>query len=415
VTSEGATSGRGQTDSRPDGLGRAKIGLLVLAFAAFAAVTTEMMPMGLLPDIAASFGTSESQIGVIVSLYALVVAVGAVPVTIATRRLPGKALLFGTAVAYAVSNTISALSLSFEVLAGARLLGGATHALFFSWAIGYATRLVPSHLAGRALALASTGGSAGFIVGVPLATAVGNAVGWRAAFWLLVGVMVCTAALIAFLLPDVRATDDGRRQVTGRKRDLTAVIATNTLTFLGHYCFYTYVTVLLLSSGIPAVWVAPVLLVFGVFGLLGIGVSAPHLDPRPRLSALTIIGIVGAGLVCVGAGVPFALPVLVAGAIWCGAFGAFPSLMQSAAVRTRAVSPELAGAWVNSTANLGIAIGALIGGAVLDALDIRFVAWVGAAFVLVAMVVVVVGRGAFPSRPPAASFSSSEELRSVSR
>lgn len=381
-----------------DGLGPARPGLVVLAFAAFAAVTTEMLPMGLLPAISSSFGTSESRTGQIVSLYAIVVALGAVPVTIATRRLPGKLLLLITTIAYAVSNLLSALAPTLDVLAAARLLGGATHALFFSLVIGYAARLVPAAQSGRALALASTGASGGFILGVPLATAVGNAVGWRGAFGILVALMLATTALIVVFLPDARTANEPKPATPGRKRDLAAVVATNTLAYLGQYSLYTYVSVLLLASGIPIAWVAPALFAFGVAGLLGIGIAARHLDLRPRRSALVIIGAIGAGLAGVAVGVPSMVLVLLAGVVWCGAFGPAPSLFQSAAVRARAVSPEIAGAWVNSTANAGIAGGALIGGLVLDASGISQVAWTGAALLGLTLLAVLAWRRAFPTR-----------------
>ena len=154
--------------------GRTRTGLLVLALAAFAAVTTEMLPVGLLPQISDEFGRSESTTGLLVSLYAVMVMVLAVPMTLATRRVPGRRLLLITVASYAVVNLVCALAPSFAVFAAARVLGGVTHAVFFSVCIGYASRLVPAHAAGRALALVSVGPSAAFILGSPIATALGD-------------------------------------------------------------------------------------------------------------------------------------------------------------------------------------------------------------------------------------------------
>ncbi len=385
----------GRRDLAEPGLGRARPGLIVLALSVFAAVTTEMAPVGLLPAIGHSFGVAESTAGLLVSLYAVLVAVLAVPLTLATRRVPGKRLLLIAMGSYAVSNLIAALAPSLAVLAAGRALGGITHALFFSVFIGYATRLVPPAQTGKALALASAGASAGFVLGVPLATALGNAAGWRASFAALAALMAVVLVLLAIVLPDVRIQADERRPGPRRLRRLVPVVGSNTLAFLGQYSLYTYVSVLLLRAGASTAVIGPVLLVFGVCGLIGIWASGPRLDRHLRGSALVILAVLGAGIAAAGAGFPVLALVIAAGAVWNGAFGALPSVFQTAAVRTQATSPELAGAWINASANAGIAVGAALGGAVLGAVGIRGVAWLAAALVLLAVMVVIAARRAF--------------------
>lgn len=160
-----ATVSRGQT-----GLGSARFGLVVLALAVFGAVTTEMLPVGLLPAISRQLGLTASVPGLLVSLYAVMVMLLSVPLTLATRRVPGKVLLLSTIGSYAVSSLICALAPNAGLLAAGRALGGLTHAIFFSVCIGYASRLVPASQTGRALALVSSGVAAGLILGAPLAT-----------------------------------------------------------------------------------------------------------------------------------------------------------------------------------------------------------------------------------------------------
>jgi predicted MFS family arabinose efflux permease len=385
----------GPSDLAESGLGGARPGLIVLALSVFAAVTTEMAPVGLLPAIGHSFGVAESTAGLLVSLYAVLVAVLAVPLTLATRRVPGKRLLLIAMGSYAVSNVIAALAPSLAVLAAGRALGGVTHALFFSVFIGYATRLVPPAQIGKALALAAAGASAGFVLGVPLTTALGNAAGWRASFAALAALMAVVLVLLAVVLPDVRSQVDERRPVPGRLRQLVPVVGSNTLAFLGQYTLYTYVSVLLLRAGASSSAVGPVLLVFGVCGLIGIWLAGPRLDRHLRASALVILIALGAGIAAAGAAFPVLALVVVAGAVWNGAFGALPSVFQTAAVRTQATSPELAGAWINASANAGIAAGAALGGAVLGRDGIREVAWLAAALVLLAVVTVLAVRRAF--------------------
>jgi predicted MFS family arabinose efflux permease len=385
------------------GLGGARVGLLILALSAFASVTTEMLPVGLLPAIGKTFGTGESTTGLLVSLYAVMVATLAIPLTLATSRISRKRLLLAAMSCYAVSNLISALAPSFAVLAAGRAIGGVTHALFFSVFIGYAARLVPPGQTGRALALASAGVSAGFILGVPLATALGNAAGWRVSFAALAALAIVVLALIAAVLPDVRTQADEHRPVPGRRRQMAAVIGSNTLTFLGHYTLYTYVSLLLLRSGASSTAVGPILLVFGVFGLIGLLTAGPRLDRYPRNSALVVLAIMAAGIAAAGASVPVLALVVLAGAVWNGAFGPAPSLYQAAAVRTRTTSPEIAGAWINATCNIGIAVGAAMGGVVLERAGIRDVAWLAAALVVSGLMIAALARRAFPGAPRAGS------------
>jgi predicted MFS family arabinose efflux permease len=374
----------------------ARAGLLVLALAAFAAVTTEMLLVGLLPVISQEFDRSESATGLLVSLYAALVMLLAVPMTLATRRFPGKRVLLITMAGYCLSNLVCALAPSFGLFAAARGLGGLTHAVFFSVLIGHASRLVPAAGVGRALALVSAGPSAALILGSPLATAIGDAAGWRMAFGALVLLTLVTFALLATILPAAEASPEpsGAAARGGRRRDAVTVIAANALAYLGQFTLYTYVSVILLRSGASQAAVAPLLFLFGVFGLAGIWRAAPLLDRDPRRAALMILTVVALGVLALGASIPSLVLVTISGVVWNAAFGPANSLFQSATIRTGAISPELAGAWINTTSNFGIAAGALLGGIVLDRLDVHALAWVGALPTLLALVLVAVnGRG----------------------
>lgn len=375
-----------------------RVGLLILAFAVFAVVTTEMLPVGLLPAIGATFGESESTTGLLVSLYAAVVALLAVPLTIATRTVARKRLLLIAVGCFTASNIAAAAAPSFAVMAGARALGGATHALFFSIAIGYATRLVPRASIGRALALASSGASAGFVLGVPLATTLGNALGWRGAFIALAALMGLVLVAITIKLPGVELSPEHDRPVPGRRRLLLAAITPNALSYLGQYTLYTYVSVMLLRAHAGHGAVGPILLLFGIAGLIGLSIAGPRVDHHFRQTALVGLTLVLVGIAGSGVGFPH-LPILIAvGVVWCGAFAPMASIYQAAAVRTRAASPDVAGAFVNATSNVGIGGGAALGSLVLHQAGIRANAWAGAAFIALAVAVVLMAREAFPGR-----------------
>lgn len=381
-------TGQGLRESRP--------GLLSLALASFLAVTTEVLPVGLLPDIGATFAVSDSVTGLLVSLYAVMVAALAVPLTLATSRFGRKPLLLATLLGYALSNALVAAAPAFAVVAVGRAIGGVTHALFFSLMIGYAPRLVSRAHVGRALALAAGGASAGMVLGVPLTTSLGTAAGWRASFMLLAALSILTFVLVSKLLPGVHHEQESGGYV-GARGALAAVSVSNLFSFLGQFTVYTFVSVLLLSSGVSPAFVGPILLACGACGLISLWWVGRHLDRNPRRAAMVVLAIVICAIVMLGSTWPALAAVIVATAIWNGAFGGLPSIYQACAVRTHALSPELAGAWVNATANAGIAGGAAIGAGLLQAVGLASLPWAGASLIGVGLAVVLLSRNAFPA------------------
>jgi predicted MFS family arabinose efflux permease len=380
------------------GLGSARTGLVVLAVAVFASVTTELLPIGLLPQISSAFYVSNGAAGLLITAYAVMVAALSVPLTLATGRLPRKPVLLATIGGYAVSNVIAALAPTFGVLVAGRVIGGITHALFFSVCIGYAARLVPPSQTGRAMALVSVGVSGGLVLGVPLSTALGAAVGWRVAFGGLAALVAAVLLVAAVVLPPVGAPHGDAAPPPERRRDLAVVVAANGLTYLGTYVLYTYVSVLLLGSGATDGWVGPTLLLFGVCGLVGLRIAAIRLDERPRGSAMAIPALMAAGTAGVAITYPGLALVVVAGMVWLAAFGPAASLYQSASVRTAGSSPETAGAWINASSNAGIGGGAALGAVVMAHSGLAGVAWTSAAIVTCSAALALLSRSAFPSR-----------------
>jgi predicted MFS family arabinose efflux permease len=373
-------------------------GLLSLALASCLAVTTEVLPVGLLPDIGATFAVSESVTGLLVSLYAVMVAALAVPLTVATSRFGRKPLLLTTLLCYALSNALVAAAPVFAVVAIGRTVGGITHALFFSLVIGYAPRLVSRADVGRALAVSASGASTGMVLGVPLSTSLGNAAGWRTSFAVLAVLSILAFVLVKRLLPVVSHDPvSGGSGGTGRSA-LAAVSASNLLAFLGQFTVYTFVSVLLLSSGVSPAFVGPILLVCGVCGLLALWWVGRNLDRSPRRTAVVLLAVVIGAVVVLGGTWPTLVTVIVATAIWNGAFGGMPSIYQACAVRTHALSPELAGAWVNATANAGIAGGAALGAGLLKAAGLSSLPWAGASLITLGLAVVLLSRKAFPTK-----------------
>ncbi|CDM74682.1 MFS transporter [Mycobacterium marinum] len=377
------------------GIRHATPGLLALTIATCLAITTEILPVGLLPAIGHTFGVRDAVTGLLVSLYAVLVALLAVPLTVVTARFPRKRLLLTTLLGYAVSNTLVAVAPTFAMVAAGRAVGGVTHALFFSLCIGYAPRLVGLADVGRALALVGGGVSAGIVVGVPLLTSVGTAVGWRGAFAVLAVLAAVLLLAVAKLLPPVSSESAPPPAGTGKgRRRLAAVVSSNALTYTGQFTLYTFISAVLLAAGARPAFIGPLLLMCGVCSLAGLWYVGATLDRNPRQTTVIIIVVVIGALLGLGASFPALLPVVLAAAVWNGAFGGIPSIYQAGAVRAQAATPEMAGAWVNATANLGIAGGAAIGAGLLPTIGLAGLPWVAAALIAISLAVTLAtGRG----------------------
>ena len=172
-------------------------GLLALAMTGFVAIVTETLPAGLLPQISHGLSVPESWAGQLVTLYALGSVVAAIPVTAATRSWPRRTVLLIAIVGFLVFNTITALSPWFWLTLTARLMAGVAAGITWGLVPGYARRMAPAHLQGRAMAIALVGTPVALALGVPAGTWLGDILSWRAAF----GVMsVLTVVLIVWVV-----------------------------------------------------------------------------------------------------------------------------------------------------------------------------------------------------------------------
>jgi predicted MFS family arabinose efflux permease len=375
-------------------------GLGALTMATFVAITTEILPVGLLPQMSRAFGVSEETVGLIVTLYALVVAVLALPLTALTARFPRKVLLLSAIGGYALSSAIVAIAPNFAILCLGRAVGGVAHALFFSVVAAYASKLVPPEAVGRAIAIVFAGTSIGYVLGVPLATSVGAAIGWRAGFIALAGAALILVLVAGTLLPAIpKDTADSTARVRWRGTGITAVGVANLLVFLAEYTAYTYIAPILLRAGLPTAAVGACLLLFGGAGIVGLWSASVLVDRRPRLGAIISFLILAVGLAVAAVATGSLVVILVAATVWSAAFGAAPSYLMTAAIRTKSGSPDSAGAIVNGSSNLGIAAGAALGSLLLATTGAVGPLVAASAIAVGAAVLVIFSTRGFPARP----------------
>jgi MFS transporter, DHA1 family, inner membrane transport protein len=362
--------------------------LVLLAACVFFAICTEMLPVGLLPELGRGLGVSSSAAGVLVSLYAVLVAAMSVPIAAVAERWPRREVLAVLLGVYTLSNVVFAVAPDYAVAVVARTLGGLAHAGFFAVAVAAAVSLVDAARSGRAVTIVMIGNALALVLGVPLGTVLGTVLGWRWAFVVLAVAVAGLAVAVVRVLPEqVPARTTSRTPVlTGIRRPAVLVMATViTLLALGHFTLFTYVSPLLLHDGVPRADVGAALFGYGCGGLLGLTAAGVVVARHPEEALVADIVLMGLSLV-LAAVVTSAIAIIVVVAVWGVAFGAFPTLTQTVMLRAAGDATSAATALVNATTNIGIAGGALLGSRLIGVLAVPGLGWVGAGLVAASLV-----------------------------
>ncbi|MDG4826374.1 MFS transporter [Asanoa sp. WMMD1127] len=369
--------------------GRATAALIALSLAAFAYVTTEVAPIGLLTVIASDLDRSRSEVGLLVTGYAFVVVLASLPLTLVTRRIPRRRLLAVTFAVFVLATAAAALATDYWVLAGARLATAATQALFWSVVGPTVTGLFPPEVRGRIVSRFALGPSLAPVLGLPLATWVGQQAGWRTAFAVLAALGLVAGAVVTVLLPSFAPADGGAARGTtpdrGRFRVLLVVTA---LGITGNFVGQTYITPFLLDvSRFPDASLSLLLLVAGVAGVVGTIVIGRFIDSRPVAAQIVPLALVGGGMLLMYALGQFRPVAVVLLALFGMAFSAFAATVQGRTLQLAPGNTDLASAASGSAFNAGIASGSLLGGVVLSTAGVRPIMLCGGLIVAVALVV----------------------------
>ena len=381
------------------------IPLLALALAAFGIGTTEFVIMGLLPDIAGDLQVSLPGAGMLVSGYALGVALGSPLVAIAMARLPRKQALLGLMALFVVGNLGCALAPGYHLLMAARIVTSLAHGAFFGIASVVAAGLVPRERRAQAVAFVLAGLTLANVLGVPFGTALGQYAGWRATFWVVSAVGVAAAAAIAWALP---AGLPGSRG--GLAREFGALghwrvalpMGLSMLASISIFSVFTYITPLLhQAAGLGGNEVTWTLLLFGVGLTIGNLVGGRLADWRLRPAVAGSFGLLLLVLVVFTYTSRFPVPAVVTVTVWGALAFALISPLQMWVVDAARDAPNLASTLNQSAFNLGNSIGAWTGGAAITAgLQYRELPWLGACYAAIGLTLAIVA--ALPQQHAAA-------------
>lgn len=349
------------------------LALYALTAGAFGIGVTEFVIMGLLIDVSKDLGVSISAAGLLISGYALGVVIGAPILGAISGKWSKKTLLMALMVVFTIGNLACALAPDYWTLMAARVLTAFAHASFFGVGSVVATSLVAPNKKASAIAIMFTGLTVANILGVPFGTWLGQAYGWRSTFWAVTLIGVAAFAVIALLVPKDEASDtqeeasQGVLAVLGRRAVLLGLLTT-VLSWVGVFAGFTYIAPILTQiTGFSEAAVSPILLVFGgglvVGNLFGGWLADRHLVP-------TIVGsLVALAVVLLAMTAVIHQPVLMVIAIalfGAAAFATVAPLQMWVLAKAEGAGQGLASSFNIAAFNLGNAIGAWLGGAVID-------------------------------------------------
>ncbi|MFC4223885.1 MFS transporter [Lysinibacter cavernae] len=379
--------------------------LVILAATTFLSVTIEMIPTGLMPEMSRELGVTEGQIGLLLTVFAFTVVVSAVPLTALTASWPRRTILVVALSGLATSTVLSAIAPTYELLIGARLIGGLFHGLFWSVACAYAGYIVSREQVGRAVSIIVSGGTLAFVLGVPLGTALGHVLGWRMAFGVIAIAGFIGVVLVVLIVPPVNRVAPAKRV---RKRDRNPADALRASTWrdettvitlfvcllaafimVGHYSFYSYITPFLLEVvGVSVDALPTMLFIYGVAGAVGLVLMGWLFSSKVVLGLRwSLLGCL-AGVVLLAAATAIPWLAFLGFVLWGVSFGILPPTLQTTMLRTASDRiRDSASAVYTSSFNFGIGAGALVGAMLLPGIGLAGLPW----FYVVILVAAIVG------------------------
>jgi predicted MFS family arabinose efflux permease len=352
---------------------------------------TEAMPAGLLPQMSSGLDVSQALIGQLVTLYALGSILAAIPLTIATRGWRRKPLLLAAIAGFAIANSLTALSQWYWLTLIARFIAGIFAGLLWALLAGYASRMVAPHLQGRAITVAMLGAPLALSLGIPAGTLLGTLVGWRLSFAIMTGLTVALVIWVHWQVPDFAGERVGNRTPLRQVFTLPGVrsVLLVTLTYVvAHNLLYTYIAPVLQPSGLDAS-VDRVLLVFGLASVLSLWIVGSLIDRWLRELVLISAGLFLLSAIALGLWRDSPNVIYIATAVWGLAFGAMPSLLQTASAKAAKEAADTAQSMLVTLWNVGIAGGGLVGGLLLGNPGVGAFPWIVAGLLVLTLSVTI--------------------------
>lgn len=374
--------------------------LLALAMAGFLTILTEALPAGLMPLMSADLKVSPTLVGQLITVYAVGSLLAAIPLTALTRNWRRRPLLLIAIGGFAVVNSITALSDDYGVTLVSRFFAGVFAGLLWSLLAGYASRLVPEHLRGRAIAVAMVGTPLALSIGIPAGTLLGSVIGWRWAFGIMsllsLGLVIWARLSLADFPGQTQQQRLSIRQVFVLP-GIRPVLLTTLMFVLAHNVLYTYIAPLLEPAGLSE-QIDRVLLAFGVAALGGIWLVGVLIDRWLRELVLISIALFLLTAFAWAINGESSQLIYLYVIIWGLAFGGAATLFQTASAISGGAAADVSQSMIVTVWNLGIAGGGIAGGLLLQSVGVQSFNWLVCLLLIGALIVSAsANRAGFPS------------------
>ncbi|PKA31941.1 sugar transporter [Cedecea lapagei] len=364
--------------------------VVTLAIAAFIFNTTEFVPVGLLSDIAQSFQMETAQVGIMLTIYAWVVALMSLPFMLLTSQMERRKLLIGLFVLFIASHVLSFLAWNFTVLVISRIGIAFAHAIFWSITASLAIRLAPAGKRAQALSLLATGTALAMVLGLPIGRIVGQYFGWRTTFFAIgMGALITLLCLIK-LLPKLPSEHSGSLKslpVLFRRPALMSIYLLTVIVVTAHYTAYSYIEPFVqVVAGFSANFATVLLLLLGGAGIIG---SILFGKLGNQHASLLVSGAIGALMLCLVLLMPAAgseTNLAILSICWGVAMMIIGLGMQ---VKVLALAPDatdVAMSLFSGIFNLGIGAGALVGNQISLHFSMSAIGYLGAIPALAALI-----------------------------
>jgi DHA1 family L-arabinose/isopropyl-beta-D-thiogalactopyranoside export protein-like MFS transporter len=360
-----------------------------LAFSAFVFNTTEFIPIGLLSAIAADFSINEANAGLLITVYAWVVALMSLPLMLLTAKVERRKLLIILFALFIISHLLSGIAWNFTVLVISRTGIACAHAVFWSITAPLAVRLAPGGKKSRALSLLMTGSALATVLGLPLGRMIGQAMGWRMTFLCIAVVAALIALALSKTLPKLPSINAGSLKTLPtlfkRPRLMLAYLLT-ALMVTAHFTAYTYIEPFIQNiAGFSADTTTFILFVFGAAGIIGSIIFARFSERNPAKALTLPIGVIFLSLMLI-LPLSFSLTGIYLIAIFWGmAIIAIGLGLQSKVLSAAPDATDIATSLFSAIFNIGIGAGALVGSQISIHLKMSAVGFTGAFFALMAL------------------------------
>lgn len=364
--------------------------LLGLTFSAFIFNTSEFIPIGLLTDIATDLKITEAHAGLLISVYAWVVALTSLPLMLLVSKMEYRKLLLYTIILFIVSHILSALSIGYATLMISRIGVACSHAVFWSIASPLAVNIAPEGHRSMALSMIVTGTSIAMIVGLPLGRIIGLHIGWRMTFFCIAAIAFTIFLLLVIIFPKVPNRNSITLRMLPSILNNPVLLSIYCLTFIivtAHYTGYSYIEPFLSQvAGLKDNWITLTLTAFGISGIIGSILFSRYFDKHPYPFICFAITGIATFLILLHFSSFSHYTVIALCIFWGIAITAFNLVFQAEVIRFAPQATTIAMSIYSGIYNLGIGSGALIGGMVCSHLSISDIGYVGGAIAIIASI-----------------------------